>query len=383
MTTEVEIPEEPAALTADWLREALGWPVSSVRQEILGQGQGFLGDIVRLHLELDDQAGANGSELPATVIAKIPKKVNRHMGEMLGVYEREVMFFESFATRIPSRIPEIYFSHYDPDAGSAKQKEILAALDRLPRFLTPAIGFVGKKVAAAKNRRYLVIMEDLAQFQPGDQYEGASAEDCAAVLEQFAATHRAFWQAPGLDDHFWLLPLDIDARMREGMFRQVRDVFLEEAGDELAPYIHWLADHSAELNHTFVREAPATLIHCDLRLDNVCFNGADCAYLDWQLTRSGPAAYDVAYFLGSALDADATADEEEAILRRYHRALDAPDYPFETFLRDYHRGLMATLASVMPSDDFAIDEGRGQTMMSRWRARHAALLTRVDVDTLL
>jgi uncharacterized protein YhfF len=37
----------------------------------------------------------------------------------------------------------------------------------------------------------------------------------------------------------------------------------------------------------------------------------------------------------------------------------------------------------MPSDDFAIDEGRGQTMMSRWRARHAALLTRVDVDTLL
>jgi thiamine kinase-like enzyme len=371
-----DIPEEPEALTAQWLSDALDWPIRSVRREVLGQGQGFLGDIIRLNLETDLEA-------PTTVIVKMPKKANRHMGEMLGVYEREVMFFTELADQVPSRIPEIYFSHYDPDAGSAKQKEILAALDRLPRFLTPIIGALGKKVAGAKNRRYLVIMEDLARFEPGDQLEGASVEACATVLEQFAATHKAFWQGPGLDDKFWLLPLDIDARMREGMFRQVVDVFLEQAGTDLQPYISWLATNNADLTRRFTEEAPTTLIHCDLRLDNICFNGSDCAYLDWQLTRSGPAAYDVAYFLGSALDPATTDAEEDGILQRYHRALDVADYPYERFLTDYHRGLMLSLASVMPSDDFAIDEGRGQTMMSRWRDRLGARLQRVDVSTLL
>ena len=377
MTAVTDIPEVPEALTAEWLSEALGWPISSVRQEILGQGQGFLGDIIRLHLESDSE------DAPSTVVAKIPKKTNRHMGEMLGVYEREVMFFNDMADQVPSRIPEIYFSHYDPDAGSAKQKEILAALDRTPRFLIPLIGFLGKKIAGAKNRRYLVIMEDLSQFEPGDQFAGAGPEACAAVLEQFATTHRTFWEGPGLDDKFWLLPLDIDANMRQGMFRQVRDDFLAEADEELAPYINWLTDNSAELTRRLTEEAPTTLIHCDLRLDNICFNGEHCAYLDWQLTRSGPAAYDVAYFMGSALAPEATAEEEDHILARYYRALDPPDYPFDQFTRDYHRGLMACLGSVMPSDDFAIDEGRGQTMMARWRERHGARLQRVDLNTLL
>ena len=42
------VPELPEELTADWIRQAIGWPVASVEREILGQGVGFLGDIVRL-----------------------------------------------------------------------------------------------------------------------------------------------------------------------------------------------------------------------------------------------------------------------------------------------------------------------------------------------
>ena len=255
---------------------------------MLGQGQGFLGDIVRLRLESRD------SDCPATVVAKIPKKANRTMGEMLGVYEREVMFFQEYSASMPVRIPHIYFSHYDPDAGSAKQKQILRFFDRLPRWLTPAVGALGKKIATAKERRYLIIMEDLSQFQPGDQFEGADPEACARVLEQFAAAHRSFWEAPGLNDSFWLLPMDIDARLREGMFRQTRDIFLAQASDRLRPYVEWLGENSAALTRRLTQEAPTTLIHCDLRLDNVCFDGSNCAFLDWQLTRSGPAAYDVA-----------------------------------------------------------------------------------------
>ena len=370
------IPELPEELSADWLSEALGSRVSAVEREILGQGQGFLGDIVRLHLTSD-------GTLPETVIAKLPKKANRAMGEMLGVYEREVLFFDELGASVPVRTPHIFFSHYDPDAGSKKQKEILSACDGLPRFLTPAIGYLGKKIAAAKKRRYLLIMEDLGAFEPCDQYEGADAVFCAAVLEQFAPAHRAFWGDGPFADRFWLLPMDIDARMREGIFRQTLAQFLAEADDSLKPYVSWVGEHYAALTRRLTAEAPTTLVHCDLRLDNVCSNGSECAYLDWQLIRSGPAAYDVAYFIGSALHPETSPEAEDECLARYHRALAVPDYDFPRFRRDYERGLLLTLTSVMPSDDFAIDAGRGQTMMARWRARLAARLQRVDVSTLL
>lgn len=372
-----DIPELPEELTPEWLNRTLGWSVRSAERQVLGQGQGFMGDIVRLTLDHGDPGA------PATVIAKLPKKANRAVGEMLGIYEREVLFFQGFGTDFPVRIPEVYFSHYDPDAGSAKQKEILAALDGLPRFLSPAIGFLGMKIAAAKKRRYLVIMEDLEAFSPGDQFEGADVESCARVLEQFAPAHRRYWGGEELADRFWLLPMDIDARMREAMYRKTLPQFRAEASDFLRPYVEWLGDHSARLMWSLTAEAPTTLMHNDLRLDNVCFNGTDCAFLDWQLLRSGPAAYDVAYFLGSALSEEAAPDEEAEILERYYAALNPPDYGFDAFLRDYHRGLVLSLAAVVPHADIAIDAGRGQTMMARWRRRLEARLRQVDPDTLL
>ena len=63
----LDLPETPEQLTAEWLSQALGWPISSVQQEVLGRGQGFLGDIVRLALTSD------ASEAPDSVIAKLPK----------------------------------------------------------------------------------------------------------------------------------------------------------------------------------------------------------------------------------------------------------------------------------------------------------------------
>ncbi|TNF90088.1 MAG: hypothetical protein EP301_01735, partial [Gammaproteobacteria bacterium] len=67
------IPELPEELTEEWMSGALGKPIKQLDQEILGQGQGFLGDIIRLHLKSD------AAEVPATLIAKLPKKANRTM----------------------------------------------------------------------------------------------------------------------------------------------------------------------------------------------------------------------------------------------------------------------------------------------------------------
>jgi len=372
-----DLPEVPEELTAEWLSGALGWPISAVERQILGQGQGFLGDIIRLRLTSD------APDAPTSVIAKLPKKANRGTGEMLGVYEREILFFQDLAEKVPARTPGVYFSHYDRDAGSEKQKPILKAFDRMPGFMTPLIAAMGAKVAAGKNRKYLLIMEDLGALDVGDQLAGASIEQCAQVLAHIASTHRSFWNAPELEEKFWLLPMDIDARMRHRMFKKSLPALRKIAADELTIYLDWLASNSARLMTSFTRDAPKTLVHCDLRLDNVCFDENSCAYLDWQLTRVGPAAYDIAYFLGGALAPETKADEERALVRDYHRELDVENYPFESFWRDYQRGLMLTVSSLAPTEDVEIDEGRGQEMMSRWLERLTARLQNVEIDDLL
>jgi thiamine kinase-like enzyme len=372
-----QIPEMPEELTSDWLSGALGWPISAVEQQVLGKGQGFLGDIVRLNLTSDDP------DTPASVIAKLPKKANRATGEMLGVYEREIMFFQDLAKQVPARTPQILYSYFDRDAGSEKQKQILKFLDGMPRFMIPLIATMGARVAAGKNRKYLLIMEDLGSMEMGDQLVGASIEQCAQVLEHIASTHRSFWNSSKLEEQFWLLPMDIDTRMRHGMLKKSLPSFREIATQNLQPHLDWLEAHGAVLMKTFTRDAPKTLVHCDLRLDNVCFDHDGCVYLDWQLTRSGPAAYDIAYFLGGALAPETTSSQERELVRDYHRELDVTDYPFDDLWRDYQRGLMLTLTSLAPTEDVEIDEGRGQEMMDLWRERLAARLQHVELGTLL
>jgi hypothetical protein len=226
-------------------------------------------------------------------------------------------------------------------------------------------------------------MEDLAHFEMGDQLAGGSLRQCTLVLEQFAAAHRAFWGAKVLDESFWLIPLDLDARLRAGVYRRSVRALRDVAPAGMEPYIEFLRSAGGEVVRRLSADAPRTLIHCDLRLDNVCFDGDQCAFFDWQLVRSGPAAYDVAYFIGGALSKDASIEDEQTLLRSYHDALGVADYSFEAFHRDYQRGLIASLAAVAPTSEFSIDEGRGQEMMQRWRERLLARLQHVDLDRLL
>ena len=90
---------EPTPTTMDgftpaWLTEALrasatidhGVTVAAVEWEILGTGEGFMGELARLTL------GYDGGDGPATMIAKIPTQIeqNRALGKSLGIYERGI-----------------------------------------------------------------------------------------------------------------------------------------------------------------------------------------------------------------------------------------------------------------------------------------------------
>ncbi len=130
------IPEHLDELTPQWLTETLvasgsvhaARTVVDTRATMLGDGEGFLGDIVRLDLILDEPCDQSLNSL----IVKLPKHANRAFGEMLGAYEREILFYQAMAPDLPTRTPEIYYGALDRDAGSEKQGEILRVLDKLP-----------------------------------------------------------------------------------------------------------------------------------------------------------------------------------------------------------------------------------------------------------
>lgn len=371
------LPETPEELTADWLSAALGGEVAAVAQSSLGDGQGFMGDILRLDLESNDPA------VPRSLVAKLPKKANRVMGELLGVYEREIMFFREFGDKVPIHIPQMYYSEFDRDKGSENQEEILRSLDKLPRFLNKVISVVGTAIAAAKKRRYMLLIEFFGDMRPGDQLAGLEVAECQQVLSAIAPLHRQFWQSTELEDHFWLLALDVDARIRHGMFLQHADHYAATMGPQVASQLTWMREHGEALMHQFVQDAPVTLLHCDLRLDNVVFDGNDCAFIDFQLVRRGPAAYDVAYFLSSALHEDASVAEEQALLEHYHAALNLADYPFDVFKRDYQRAVLIVLAGLAGSAAIDFSNERGANMMAAWLRRLASRAVNIDPERLI
>ena len=373
------VPEHPQQITPEWLGEVLDRPVLRVAQRDLGEGVGFMGDILHLDVEVGGDATPHES---LQMVAKLPKKENRVMGEMLGVYEREIMFFDTFGAELPIRAPRKIYSFFDRDSGSEKQAEILALLDRLPRFMSGLITAVGRKVAGAKDRRYMLIIEYLNGFAPGDQLAGLDLKRAQQVLKAIAPLHRHFWGGDRLSGHFWLLPYDLDARMRHGIYLSSVSRYQKLLGDEVAPQLRWLEKHGVELVRAFCRDAPHTMMHCDLRLDNVLFGAEECAFIDFQLVRRGPAAYDVAYFVTSAVREDVSAVDRLGLLRAYHEALNT-DYPFADLKRDYDRALMIVLAGLSSADDVETGNERGSAMMSAWRRRLVAAVRDIDPDTLL
>ena len=387
----LSIPERLDDLTPEWLTAALrqtgelapAGEVTSVEREVVGEGKGFLGDIARLTLAYE------GGEGPATVIAKLPKLANRAMGELLGAYERESCFYDELAADLPLTTPRMYYGDFDRDITSERQEAALKLADRTPRLLAGRMTQLAKWISGRKKRRYILLLEDIGDAEPGDQLTGVSPERCATVLGSIAKMHAAFWNSAAVENRFWLLPLSIDARIRHGLFRDSQPAFRERfahlVDDDFARALSWAAEHGVEAVRTLQQGAPVTLAHCDLRLDNVAFREGEPIVFDWQLVRRGPAAYDVAYFLSGA-SPDLTREDEGELLRGYLAALEqlgVRDYSFEAFERDYHLGLLTAMQTLTATDQMDMGEGRGIRLMEAWYERLAARVAGIDLDRLL
>ena len=339
------IPQKGSEFTAEWfsdcLQEQFGAAVLEVELEIIGTGIGFVGEVYRCHLSWD----ANRSDLPASMIIKVPSSIpaNRGLGEGMQLYEREILAYQELSGEMGLPMPKLFYAVMDDDPTPWLDKVIEFLFTYLP---IGGISWVTVQFLklAAKNpqlRRYLLIIEDIVDARPPSQVGGGSLDDAIVALTALAEFHAAHWMSEksvGISSRIW--SMDRLPKVWQASYRRNRDDFLSNFGNLIEDEkIRQLDQAQIDIPKLLkpLGEPPWTLLHGDYRLDNILYRpDGSLVVIDYQILSKGRPGWDVGYFITTALTPE-HKDEETVMLEHYHQVLctaGVSDYPFSTLLED-------------------------------------------------
>jgi aminoglycoside/choline kinase family phosphotransferase len=310
-------PTQPAEVTPEWLTEQLrgagaidgSQSVRSFTSEPIGEGAGMLGVIARLLLEYD---GAPGPISSVVVKCATPTVANRAVAMTFHMYEREVRFFRELADRLEEGVPACYAAEIDTETGD-----------------------------------FVLVLEDLAGYRPGDQALGCELADTKLCIEVMARLHGAWWDAVDHPELAWVPTVDGDLH-RGGMVPAAEatwEPFVANFGHLVDPAIidggpRYLAA-LPEL-HRRMGAGTQTLIHGDFRLDNLLFGVTPdqhpIALVDWQGIIVSKGVHDLAYLLSQNVRTDVRREHERDLLAYYHAHLEhngVTGYPVAECWDDY------------------------------------------------
>lgn len=302
----------PGAIDATWMTRALqSAGIDAVVADLAAKpvGTGQIGDSVRFTLRY-----ARG-EGPASVVGKFPSADPDSFGTgvMLGNYLREVMFYRHLAAGALIRTPHCLVAEVDP-----------------------------------ATNEFVLLMEDLAPAEQGDQLQGVTLEQARLVINEAAKLHASHWQDDGLDDLAWVSGSKAagaggaNPDMVRALWAGFRARYAERLRSDWIEVGERLVAGSGALA---VREGPRCLTHNDFRPDNMMFataaGGHPMTTLDWQSFAYGVGATDVAYFLAGAITPELRRRHEPEFLQSYLEGLKAhgvSGYGEGDLARDYARG---------------------------------------------
>jgi hypothetical protein len=356
------IPATGDEITPDWLTTALRLgglgdrvEVAAVRRRLIGNEKGFLSQTFLVEIDYAEAPG----EAPTSVVVKMEPESGtfRDAGRGVKAFDREIRFYRELAARVPMRLPRVYFTSADDDVGK------------------------------------VIVMEDLSAYECIDQLHGLRQEQVVATVRQAAAMHAAFWNDGALPAVAWL-PLH-DHFFDEGYeehwpafaanyeLRIGREAL--RLGERVARNLPWIEERIAA--------RPVTLIHGDLRADNLLFRPAasppEVVVLDWQLANRSLATIDLARLLGGSEPAAERRGHQLEVVAAWHEGLlraGLADYSFEEALADFRLGVLYCL--VVPLKAFALvgpNPGTGRTgrLLDAQAERFFASALELEVGELL
>jgi aminoglycoside phosphotransferase (APT) family kinase protein len=329
-----DFPQTIDQVTPAWLSGVLGITVADYQVTFLEGGN--LSDAFKLHHIRYD---APAPSAPASLVLKFPHSLqaSRDNAAAIGAYIKEVRFFRDIAPNLDLRTPRIYTLEAD---GSATAE------------------------------RFVIAMEDLTvHSRVFDQVEDPPTEEFARKMAlEVASMHAAYWESPILEEP-WLsrsdgryLPsvaaLSVQA---PGHAASYREQWARVYGEDKLGLPEWrdverlhellTGPKCAEIHDAIfdtLSSRPRTLIHGDLRADNVFrSHPATCAdadaatltYIDWQLVGAGPPGPEFTEAWMHSLPSDLRR-LDLGFLREYHDRLlmlqpDAAAYGYDDLCEDY------------------------------------------------
>ena len=342
--------------------------VVSFQPRVVGEGAGFLGEVIILDLEYDSPTTA-----PTSMVLKMPtRSSNRRLGQALGVYEREIRFYSDLQPQVSIPTPIHYYSAVSAADDPAKGLQQINFLNKLPYWLLAILTLLATWLSGLVKRRYVLLIENIGHLRVGDQVNGCSEADTKRALNTMAKLHGQFWNSPIIENEGWIVPLALTGRFTHMMYLQSIEKFKTHNKHWLEPaqlvIFDWLKDNAVDVMNA-VCDSPFTLIHGDFRLDNIGFDeGTDEVLLfDWQTILQGAPGFELAYFLSHASE----AADARGFVDYYADQLRTQDIPVS---RDwihwqYNASLLLMLHRVAPAtfqEMLQFGEERGATLMENW-----------------
>jgi aminoglycoside phosphotransferase (APT) family kinase protein len=262
-------------------------------------GTGQVGATYRYALTYDgDQRAA-----PNSLVGKFQSNdpLSRDTGKMTLTYLREAGFYRQFGSARPLPVPEMLFLAFDEDSHD-----------------------------------FAMIMRDLPHHYAGNQLKIPSQAEAELAMHAAAAIHAAWWRDPSLDTNAWMSGAHASTPPvePEGFYAALWPAFCDRYDDRITPDMRRVGE--AYLGKIIgwqnsLATAPRCLTHNDYRPDNMLFAPNDSiepiVIVDWQTVGVGCGATDIAYYLGTAFDAETRRQYEAMLFARYKDALIQHDVP--------------------------------------------------------
>ena len=277
-------------IDAPWLESVLAGKgfETKINSFTAGQvGTGQIGDCARFKI---DYASAP-DDAPRTLVGKFPAEgeESRATGVSLGNYHREVKFYQLLQPRARISTPDCFFTDVNEDTHD-----------------------------------FVLMMEDLAPAEQGDQLQGVSLDMAKLVIGEAAKLHGAFWEDETLDDYHWVSgSRDAESPIQPELVAELWRGFVARYGDRITADARRIGDAMSQNleGYETLREGPRTLVHADFRPDNMLFatgaGGKPVTIVDWQSFGYGPGAADVGYFIAGALDPALRKKHQDELLAGY------------------------------------------------------------------
>jgi hypothetical protein len=290
------------------------------------------------------------------MIAKLPSddENSRAAATAVRAYEIEVNVYRQLQPRLSIRMPRCHHASLDIDAGD-----------------------------------FLLLLEDVAPAQQGDQLAGCTADDAAAAVAELPGMHAPLWGDPSLEKLDWLHRNTDESRgFLRMLVQSLHPAFVERYGDRLPDEVVQLSARVVERLDVVeaTRARPWTVTHGDFRLDNLLFGHPDrrVVVVDWQTSVHGPGPADLSYFLGGSLSVAERRAHETDLVRDYRHRMRAAgvDLDWDELWTGYRRYSVGGLVMAIAASMLVKRTPRGDDMfmaMAERAAQHALDLEALEL----